>query len=153
MFQWGSAADLAALESWMAALSAWSINKGLPIYYGEFGATTHQNASTGRYKWYAAHAAAVAKHGFGAAVWDDCGGYKVYDRKSGTWDNNLLAALGKVPSPPSVPTPPPTPGSASKICPACGGGKCDCSWLKPTTCNGAGDGSCCFKCCCNKPRI
>jgi len=157
VFQWGSAADVAALDSWMDALASWSAATGLPIFYGEFGATNHQNASTGRYAWYAAHAAAIAKHGFGAAVWDDCGMYEVYDRKADAWDNNLLTALGKVPAGPSAPTPapaptpPPTPGSAAKVCPGCGGGHCDCSWLKPTTCNGAGDGSCCFKCCCNKP--
>jgi endoglucanase len=101
---WGSDSDVAALESWMAALSAWSAAKGLPVFLGEFGASVAQSASTGRYVWYAAHAAAIAKHGFGAAVWDDCGGFKVYDRETDTWDNDLIVALGKVPG---EPTPPP----------------------------------------------
>jgi hypothetical protein len=35
-------------------------------------------------------------------------------------------------------------------CPNCWGGRCGCSWLKPTSCDGPGDGSCCFKCCCDK---
>ena len=37
--------------------------------------------------------------------------------------------------------------TAAKVCTGCGGGKCDCSWLKATTCNKlVGDGTCCFKC-------
>lgn len=59
------------------------------------------------------------------------------------------AAPTPAPTPPP-PTPPPTPGSTSKSCPACGGGACDCSWVQPGSCDGPGDGSCCFKCCCNK---
>merc|ERR1711871_325470 len=95
VFNWGSDADVTALNSWMDALAQWSRAKGLPIFYGEFGCTTHQNADTGRYVWYAAHRAAIEAHGFGAAVWDDDGQYRVYNRRADQWDEDLLHALGK----------------------------------------------------------
>ena len=34
-FEWGSTADVAALNAWMDGIATWSSNKGLPIYYGE----------------------------------------------------------------------------------------------------------------------
>eukprot|EP00937_MAST-01D_sp_MAST-1D-sp2_P005663 g5663.t1 len=55
------------------------------------------------------------------------------------------------PAPPTpAPTPPPTPPPATKTCPSCDGGVCGCSWVAAGSCDGAGDGSCCFKCCCGK---
>ena len=56
------------------------------------------------------------------------------------------------PPPPTPPAPPaaPTPTPATKTCPSCQGGACGCSWIKPGTCDGPGDGSCCFKCCCDR---
>jgi endoglucanase len=94
---WGNAADVAKLASWMDAIGNWSAAKGLPIFYGEFGCTTSQTAATGRYTWYAAHAKAIADHGFAAAVWDDDGSFRIFDRQADTWDEELLKALGKNP--------------------------------------------------------
>ena len=54
--------------------------------------------------------------------------------------------------PPPAPTPAPTPGSSAKVCPTCGGGACDCTWVGPTSCDGPGDGSCCYNCCCDKTK-
>jgi hypothetical protein len=73
----------------------WSRDHHLPIYYGEFGCTHAQNASTGRDTWYAAHAAAIRSHGFAASVWDDDGMFRVFDRNANTWDVDVLKALGK----------------------------------------------------------
>ena len=95
MHSWGSASDIATLNKWMDDIAAWSKSHHLPIYYGEFGCTHAQNATTGRYVWYAAHRAAIEAHGFGAAVWDDDGNYRVYDRQVDQWDEDLLHALGK----------------------------------------------------------
>ena len=57
---------------------------------------------------------------------------------------------GPTPTPPSPAPAAPTPPPAAKTCPKCGGGACGCTWVGPTSCQGAGDGSCCFKCCCGK---
>ena len=65
----------------------------------------------------------------------------------------------KPPPPPGPKPPPPPPGPPpgpppspprTKKCPSCRGGECGCSWAKPSSCQGSGDGSCCFKCCCDK---
>merc|ERR1712185_87408 len=71
---WGTAEDITAVGQWMEQIQKWSATYHLPIYYGEFGCTHAQNASTGRNAWYAAHAAGIRQHGFAAAVWDDDGG-------------------------------------------------------------------------------
>ena len=42
-----------------------------------------------------AHAAAIAKHGFAAAVWDDDGMFSLFDRNADTWDQGVMKALGK----------------------------------------------------------
>ena len=94
---WGSAAQIAAMNSWMDALGAWSKAKNLPVYYGEWGCTHDQDASTGRLVWYEEHRKGIETHGFAAAVWDDDGGYVIFNRTANTWDNGVLAALGKVP--------------------------------------------------------
>lgn len=94
---WGSASDRAALVEWTDAIQAWSKQNDLPVFYGEFGVTHDQDASTGRNDWYAAHYQAIVKHGWGASIWDDCGKFKVYDRKIGTWDIGVLEALARNP--------------------------------------------------------
>ena len=61
----------------------------------QFGCTHAQNATTGRDTWYAEHRKSIESHGFAAAVWDDDGGFRVYDRAANTWDEGVLTALGK----------------------------------------------------------
>ncbi len=92
---WGSDADRAALTQWCDQIGNWSENKGVPIYYGEFGCTNSQTAETGRYVWYDAHRAEIEARGWAAAVWDDDGYYGVFDRNADKWDEQLLKALGK----------------------------------------------------------
>ena len=59
------------LNEWMDQIGNWSESKNVPIYYGEYGCTRHQNESTGRYEWYKAHGNAIRSHGFASSVWDD----------------------------------------------------------------------------------
>mmetsp|Transcript_1878 Transcript_1878/g.4528 ORF Transcript_1878/g.4528 Transcript_1878/m.4528 type:complete len:373 (+) Transcript_1878:40-1158(+) len=128
---WGSAADRAAMTGWIEQMDAWSKRYGLPVYYGEFGVTHKQSPSTGRVTWYQARQQAIAKVGWAAAAWDDCGDFKIFDRDSHTWDQAVADALvGK--------------GSS---CP--GQGSCACDWTKEGAQCGEDDGSECFcKCCC-----
>ena len=93
---WGSDADRAALREWMDAIGNWSAKTTVPLIYGEFGCTTLQNATTGRYAWYEAHAMEIKQRGWGATVWDDDGMFRIYDRATGLWDAALLRALGKL---------------------------------------------------------
>ena len=92
---WGTPADIAALNVWMDAIAQWSQHYHLPIFYGEFGCTHVQTVATGRDTWYEEHRKAIAKHGFAAAVWDDDGGYRLFDRNANTWDTGVLVALNK----------------------------------------------------------
>lgn len=95
VLNWGSTADISALNQWMDDIAAWSKSHHLPIYYGEFACNHAQNVTTGRDKWYSEHRKAIDSHGFAASVWDDDGGFKLYDRQADTWDEGVLKALGK----------------------------------------------------------
>jgi endoglucanase len=92
---WGSDSDYAKLRQWMDQIGNWSQSHNVPVFYGEFGCTTAQNKASGRYTWYKAHAEEIKARGFAAAVWDDDGGFRVFDRNADTWDEELLAALGR----------------------------------------------------------
>ena len=92
---WGSPADIANMYRWMDDITAWSESHHLPIYYGEFACNHAQNSSTGRDTWYSEHRKAIDSHGFAASVWDDDGGFRLYDRQTNTWDERVLEALGK----------------------------------------------------------
>jgi len=94
VFSWGSASDRAALAQWASGLQAWATQHSLPVYYGEFGCTSAQNASTGELAWFQAHAEVIQTHGWGASVWDDGGKHVVLDRETLTWDRDILKALG-----------------------------------------------------------
>jgi hypothetical protein len=39
------------MTQWMDDIGNWSATTGVALFYGEFGCTTAQNASTGRYEW------------------------------------------------------------------------------------------------------
>jgi hypothetical protein len=66
---------------------------GRPNCARRFGCTHAQNASTGRITWYEEHRKAIESHGFAASVWDDDGGFKVYDRQANMWDEPVVEAL------------------------------------------------------------
>ena len=42
IFEWGSQEDVDTLNEWMDQIGNWSESKNVPIYYGEYGCTTHQ---------------------------------------------------------------------------------------------------------------
>jgi len=99
VFSWGSSSDRAALSKWVEDLDAWSKEKGLPIYYGEFATTTSQTTATGMLDWYSAHYEAIVSHGWAASVWNDGNKHLIFDYNSGAWKTDILQALGRtVPS-------------------------------------------------------
>jgi hypothetical protein len=65
------------------------------ILLGEFGCKNNQTNTTGRVEWYRTVRKACQKHGFAATVWDDSGAFAIFDRAAGTWDEEVLAALGR----------------------------------------------------------
>ena len=71
---------VSAVEDWATQLHAWAERRNVSILLGEFGCTRRQSNASGRLAWYAASAAAVARHGFAATVWDDSGDFAVWVR-------------------------------------------------------------------------
>jgi len=95
VFSWGSNSDRADLKKWVTELDAWSNQKGLPIYYGEFATTTAQTKATGMLDWYKAHYEAIVSQGWGASVWNDGNKHLLFDYDSGAWTTDILQALGR----------------------------------------------------------
>jgi endoglucanase len=82
------------VAKWAAGLYDWSTARNVSVLLGEFGCTTRQSNREGRVKWYELMREKVTKHGFAAAVWDDSGHFGIFDREAGTWDSDVLYALG-----------------------------------------------------------
>jgi len=96
-FSWGSDSDRQALSAWMSDIDSWSKQKNLPIYYGEFGITSTQTASTGRDEWLKAHYEGITSRGWAASVWNDGGGHLIFDYNDNSWfDDDILRDLGRV---------------------------------------------------------
>lgn len=87
-------AALPQMDAMFGNMSAWgAAHGGLRMLFGEFGCI---NKQPGRVEWYAAFASRCrSTPGFtGCTVWDDGGGYALYNRTSRTFNATLMAALG-----------------------------------------------------------
>ena len=74
--------------------SAFAARTKLPIYLGEFG-TGEGCDHASRVTWMRMVRKEAERRGFGWAYWDDSGGFKVFDRASRRWDDELKDALLK----------------------------------------------------------
>lgn len=92
---WGSDADRAALTEWVDNIDAWRKQKGLAIFYGEWGLTNQQTVATGRDDWFKAHADAIQSKQWAGCVWNDGGGHLIFNYDNGTWVEDIVKALGK----------------------------------------------------------
>jgi endoglucanase len=72
--------------------TAFAESHHLPVYMGEFAVIDIADRAS-RAKWTGLVRAEAEKRGFGWAYWDDGGSFEAYDRKSGRWVPELLAAL------------------------------------------------------------
>lgn len=112
---WGTEADKAEVRKSFDAVKAWSEKNHIPVYLGEYGAKVETDAST-RLVWYDFISDIAQKYGFASSVWDDEGWFKLYDRKTRTFDQDTLKKIKETgpftwpsPTPTPVPTPTPTP--------------------------------------------
>lgn len=91
---WGSKEDYASMDDEFKKATAYSKKYNVPVFIGEFGAM-HQCDYNSRMKHYAHYVENIQKYNLPSAAWDD-GGYlfKVYERKSKTWDDakDILAS-------------------------------------------------------------
>jgi len=63
-----------------------------PLYMGEFGAGDPIDPAS-RARWTRLVREEAEKQGIGWAYWDDAGRFKIFDRKTGVWNPELVAAL------------------------------------------------------------
>jgi endoglucanase len=74
--------------------TAFAARTKLPMYLGEFGAGEGCDR-TSRVTWMRMVRKEAERRGFGWAYWDDSGGFKVFDRATKRWEDDLKDALLK----------------------------------------------------------
>lgn len=89
---WGSANDLALMQSELDRVKAWSVATGRPIFLGEFGAFD-PGPLPDRVSWTAAVARGAEARGFAWAYWYFDGGFGVFDVDQCRWIEPILGAL------------------------------------------------------------
>ncbi len=82
---WGTASDIAALNSKFTAVKNWSVANHIPVFLGEFGAikTCDYNSRMKDYKTYVELA---QKNGFVYCAWDDGGDFRIMERQAHGWN-------------------------------------------------------------------
>lgn len=90
--RWGSAADHEAVTADLESAAAWAEARGVPLYFGEFGAVTAADRES-RLRWTAWVRSELERLGLPWAYWDLATDFAVYDLERGAWDEELLAAL------------------------------------------------------------
>lgn len=94
---WGSAADVAKMNSELSSAARWAKNKGVPLYMGEYGVTfvfNHKKTDlTSRAIWYRQVHRAAKENGISMAAWDDSGDFKLYDRVNRSFDSSVVPII------------------------------------------------------------
>jgi selenocysteine lyase/cysteine desulfurase len=94
---WGSkSSDFLNMDFMFKTLSNWSAtHSNIPVFMGESGCIRTQN-QTSRVEWYGAFFQHVQQTPgiAGGLVWDDDGGFRVYNRSSRAFDVDVLRAIG-----------------------------------------------------------
>jgi hypothetical protein len=76
----------------MAPVKAWSEERKIPVYVGEFGAYEKADMAS-RARWTAYCARLFERLGFSWSYWEFCSGFGVYDASTETWRDELVDAL------------------------------------------------------------
>lgn len=90
---WGSPAELMQVKECVDQLELFGRRRNLPIYVAEFGCSNKWGEAHRGVKWLAANWKEMRRRGFCASIWDDGEKFKIYDRKEGSWDHEVLTAL------------------------------------------------------------
>ncbi len=81
-----------AVRAEFAMAHAYAERTKRPLYMGEFGAGDPIDPAS-RARWTRLVREEAEKQGIGWAYWDDAGRFKIFDRKTGVWNPELIAAL------------------------------------------------------------
>lgn len=90
---WGTSSDVSTLTSMWTDFNTELKKLNVKALLGEFGVTTQQAATNGRYHWYGNQSQVPLGLGMGVCVWDD-NTHQVYNRTARTFDSKVLSALG-----------------------------------------------------------
>jgi endoglucanase len=89
---WGTAADRAAVTADLSEAVAWARERGVPLYFGEFGTVAAADRAS-RLRWTAWVRHELARLGIPWAYWDLATEFGAYDLERAAWDAELLDAL------------------------------------------------------------
>jgi endoglucanase len=85
-------AEKAAIDQHFALVAAWSAQKNIPIYLGEFGAYSKADLDS-RVRWTTCVREQAEARGFAWAYWEFGAGFGLYDLNARQWHDKLLRAL------------------------------------------------------------
>jgi endoglucanase len=88
----GTASEERAVISDLDLVAAWAEANNRPIYLGEFGAYSKADMDS-RALWTAFVARQAEEREMSWAYWEFCAGFGVFDKSTGTWNEQLLSAL------------------------------------------------------------
>ena len=71
---------------------AWSETRGIPLWFGEFGAYSKADMAS-RVRWTTFMRESAEARGFSWSYWEFGAGFGIYDREAGAWRTELLRAL------------------------------------------------------------
>ena len=98
--RWGSKEDKAALRAIYQRAAEWSAKNNIPVTVNEFGVAHYDFTQPNnvchpkdRKKYLKAHVKYQKEFGIAGTVWDDDGSFRIYDRKSRTWDPVLKSLI------------------------------------------------------------
>jgi endoglucanase len=89
---WGTAADRAAVTTDLSEAAAWAIERGVPLYVGEFGVLAAADRAS-RLRWTAWVRHELERLEIPWAYWDLATEFGIYDLERRAWDAELLDSL------------------------------------------------------------
>lgn len=84
---WGTVSDKYNMKALFDRVAAWSVDKGIPAFLGEFGATRVSSDLNSRYRFYASYIENCLRTNMPFTVWDDNDWFQVYVRQTRTWND------------------------------------------------------------------
>jgi len=98
---WGTASDIATVQSDFVSLKNWGATHSIPVYMGEYGVTLHYTANgvttntdaASRLLWYQTVCKKANEQGIACAAWDDSGDFGIFHRSNQTWETAILDAI------------------------------------------------------------
>lgn len=94
---WGSAAEIASMQSDWAKVKSNYLDKGVPVILGEYGVVQSADSAS-RIFWLEYMTKITFDYGIAPFVWDDGGGMGLFNRRALTWPTGYLDAFKRASS-------------------------------------------------------